>query len=145
MVLESYALNSRSPAGMSATDAHDHAGETHGGHIHPVLSPEPDTRGRQQRRLLLILALTCGVAVLELVGGTLSSSLALVADAGHMVTDSSALGLSLAAVWLMGRGPSVTRTYGFRRVELLAAFINAMALVALALWIVWEAVQRIQQ
>lgn len=115
------------------------AGAPGAGHAH---APDPAPRGVQQRRLTLILALTAGVAVVEAAGGWLSGSLALMADAGHMVTDGSALAVSLAAVWLTGRRTSDHRTYGFRRAELLAAFINALALVALAVWIVVEAVDR---
>jgi cobalt-zinc-cadmium efflux system protein len=110
----------------------------------PAAAPDPAPRGVQQRRLALILALTAGFAVVEAAGGVLSGSLALLADAGHMVTDASALALSLAAVWLTGRRTSAQRTYGFRRAELLAAFLNALTLVGLAVWIVIEAVERIR-
>ncbi len=111
------------------------------GHAHGA---GPALRRTQQRRLGLVLALTAGFAAVEAVGGWLSGSLALLADAGHMVTDASALALSLAAVWLMGRHTSEQRTYGFRRAEVLAAFVNALTLVGLAVWIVVEAVQRLR-
>ena len=101
--------------------------------------------GDQMRRLLLILALTVSFMGVELVGGWLSGSLALLADAGHMLSDSMAIALSLFAVWLMGMETSAKRTFGFRRAEILAAFINAMGLVAVALWIVLEAVERLGQ
>ena len=81
--------------------------------------------------------------VVEAVGGVLSGSLALLADAGHMLTDSMAIALSYFALWLTGRKTSPQRTYGFRRAEILAAFVNALGLVLLALWIVAEAVERL--
>jgi cobalt-zinc-cadmium efflux system protein len=121
-------------------------------HAHPHAPPQsadpsgPEAHAsprEQQRRLALVLVLTLGVAVLEAAGGAASGSLALLADAGHMVTDGSAVALSLAAVWLVRRRTSPARTYGFRRAEILAAFLNALALVVLALWIVSEAVGRL--
>jgi cobalt-zinc-cadmium efflux system protein len=133
---------SESPLVSAVPHAHPHTTTGAAGHAHPALDPAP--RERQQRRLAAVLVLTLGVALLELVGGLLSGSLALLADAGHMVTDGSALTLSWVALWLMGREPSSQRTYGFRRAELLAAFVNAMALVGLAVWIVVEALHRIQ-
>jgi cobalt-zinc-cadmium efflux system protein len=83
--------------------------------------------------------------VVEVVGGLVSGSLALLADAGHMLTDALALALSYAAVWLAGRETSHTRTYGFRRAELLAAFVNALLLMLLAIWIVVAALERLNQ
>ena len=77
--------------------------------------------GDQMRRLLLILALTVSFMGVEVVGGWLSGSLALLADAGHMLSDSMAIALSLFAVWLMGMETSAKRTFGFRRAGILAA------------------------
>ena len=96
-----------------------------------------------RHRLALTFALTTGFMVVEMVGGVLSGSLALLADAGHMLTDSLAIALSYFALWLSGRKTSPQRTYGFRRAEILAAFVNALGLVLLALWIVAEAVERL--
>ena len=78
----------------------------------------------------------------EVIGGVLSGSLALIADAGHMLTDAAAIGLALLAMWLAGREASTTRTWGFHRTEVLAAMINALALWMIAAWIVFEAVER---
>jgi cobalt-zinc-cadmium efflux system protein len=83
--------------------------------------------------------------VLEVVGGWLSGSLALLADAGHMLTDVGALGLSLASAWIAQRPADDNKTYGYLRWEILAALVNGAALFGIAGWIVVEAVHRIQQ
>lgn len=83
--------------------------------------------------------------VVEVVGGLLAGSLALVADAGHMLSDSSAILLSLIAMRVAGRPPDLRRTYGWGRSEILAALLNGATLVALSGWIVWEAIERIRE
>jgi len=98
--------------------------------------------GHARRRLRWVLALTLAYAGAEVVGGLLSGSLALLADAGHMVTDALALGLALAAAWFAGRPPDPERTYGFRRAEILAALANGVFLVLVCAWIAVEAVER---
>jgi cobalt-zinc-cadmium efflux system protein len=80
----------------------------------------------------------------EAVGGWISGSLALLSDAAHMLTDAGALGLALVAAYLATRPANVKRTYGYRRAEVLAAQINVGALLLLAVWIVWEAVERLR-
>jgi cobalt-zinc-cadmium efflux system protein len=82
--------------------------------------------------------------VLEAVGGWISGSLALLADAGHMLTDVGALALSLLAAWIAQRPAGETKTYGYLRWEILAALINGAALFGIAGWVVWEAIQRLQ-
>jgi cobalt-zinc-cadmium efflux system protein len=82
--------------------------------------------------------------VAEALGGWVSGSLALVSDAGHMLTDAAALGLALVAAWLSGRPADDKRTFGYRRAEVLAAQINVGALFILAGWIAWEAVDRLR-
>jgi cobalt-zinc-cadmium efflux system protein len=77
------------------------------------------------------------------VGGILTNSLALLADAGHMASDIGALGLSLGALWLASRPPSQQRTYGFHRAEVLAALLNSLTLMAVAGYIFWEASRRL--
>ena len=104
-----------------------------------VRQPAPDT----QRRLWIVFALTLGFMVVEALGGVVSGSLALLADAGHMLSDATALLLTLFALWLARRQTSQRHTYGYRRAEFLAAFVNSMGLVALAVWIVVEALERI--
>ncbi len=80
--------------------------------------------------------------VAELIGGILSGSLALLADAGHMVTDAMAIALALLALWIGDRVEDASRTYGFRRTEVLAALINALSLWIIVAWIFFEAYHR---
>lgn len=95
-------------------------------------------------RLGVVLALTIIFMIVEAVGGYLSGSLALIADAGHMLTDAGALGLSLLSAWIALRPASASKTYGYQRWEILAALINGAALFGIAAWVIVEAVQRIQ-
>ncbi len=78
----------------------------------------------------------------EVVGGILTNSLALLADAGHMASDIGALALSLTAIWLASRPSSSRRTYGFHRAEVLAALVNSLAMIAVAGYVFWEASRR---
>jgi len=96
------------------------------------------------RKLLLVLVLTTLFMVVEAVGGWLSGSLALIADAGHMLTDAGALGLSLATAWIARRPATERRTFGYLRLEILAALVNGAVLLVLAGWVVVEAVHRLQ-
>ena len=95
------------------------------------------------RALGAALALVLGFAGVELAAGLLSGSLALLADAGHMVSDALALGLALFAAWLAGRPATPERTFGWHRAEILAALANGVLLVVLGLWILVEAVGRL--
>ena len=95
------------------------------------------------RRLGAVLALTLLYTVAEVVGGIMSGSLALLADAGHMLTDNLALGIALFAAWSARRPPDQVRTYGYQRAEILAALANGVALVVISGAIVWEAWDRI--
>ena len=95
-----------------------------------------------QRRLLIALAITALMTVVELVGGVLSNSLALLGDAGHMFTDTLALGLSLLALTLARRPASQNRTYGFHRAEVLAALTNGAILIFISVFIFYKAYQR---
>jgi cobalt-zinc-cadmium efflux system protein len=95
--------------------------------------------GRQTRRLALVLALTGAYTVAELVGGWLSNSLALLADAGHMMTDNLALTIALVAAWSARRPPDASRTYGYQRAEILAALFNGVVLALASGAIAWEA------
>ncbi len=102
-------------------------------------------RGRHdigRRRLLFVLVLTAVFMVVELVGGWIANSLALMADAGHMLSDVAALGLSVFALWIARRPPTAGRSYGFLRVEILAAFLNGLTLVAISIIIVVQAGRR---
>ena len=100
------------------------------------------TRSASRRTLVVALALTLGYMIAEVIGGLVSGSLALLADAGHMVTDAGALSLALLAIWVAGRAASIKRTFGFQRVEVLAALVNALGLWLIVTWILIEAYQR---
>ncbi|MBP7375485.1 MAG: cation transporter [Pyrinomonadaceae bacterium] len=80
--------------------------------------------------------------IVEGIGGWLTNSLALIADAGHMLTDVAAMTLTLASFWFALRPATARKTFGYYRLEILAAFINGVALVLLSLWVVYEAFQR---
>jgi cobalt-zinc-cadmium efflux system protein len=97
---------------------------------------------RSQAALAIALALTLGFAVVEVVAGFMANSLALISDAGHMVTDAAALGLALLAQMIAKRRPSARYSFGFGRAEALAAFVNGLAMLLVVGWIVFEAVQR---
>jgi cobalt-zinc-cadmium efflux system protein len=121
---------------------HSHHGHLHahdgdaGDHDIPVASTT-------LRGLTGALALTGGYAIVEAIGGWLAGSLALLSDAGHMATDAAALGLALFAQWIARRPPSPRASYGYARAEVLAAFVNALALLLLVGFIVFEAIARI--
>ncbi|MCW5961104.1 MAG: cation transporter [Pyrinomonadaceae bacterium] len=80
--------------------------------------------------------------IAEALGGWFANSLALIADAGHMLTDVAALSLTLAAIWFAARPATSNKTYGYYRLEILAAFVNGIALVLISLWVVYEAYER---
>ncbi|WP_163144116.1 cation diffusion facilitator family transporter, partial [Arhodomonas sp. KWT] len=116
------------------THDHDHR---HGhGHDH-------DHTPSSGRALLIGLVLTGGFALVELVAGWLSGSLALIGDAGHMVTDSLALGLGALASRLSQRPPSERHSFGFQRAEIVGALVNAGFMLVVVAWIAYEAVQRL--
>ena len=100
-----------------------------------------ETAGR--RSLAAALALVVGLLVAEIAVGIVAGSLALLADAGHMLTDAAALTLALVAAAIAQRPPSGSWTFGFRRVEILAALANGITLAIVGLWIVFEAVRRL--
>jgi cobalt-zinc-cadmium efflux system protein len=91
------------------------------------------------------VALTLGFAAVEFVASLWSGSMALMADAGHMITDATALFLALAAQMIARRPPTETSSYGDGRAEALAAFVNSLAMLAMVAWIAWEAIDRFQQ
>lgn len=96
------------------------------------------------KRLMLAFGITATFMVVEVIGGLISGSLALLADAGHMLTDAAALLFALIAVQFARRPPNARHTFGWLRLTTLAAFVNAIALVVITLLIVWEAFQRFQ-
>ena len=97
-----------------------------------------------RKKLAIVFAMTTIYMIAEIIGGILTKSLALLADAGHMLTDAGSLGLALLAVWFAGRPPTKNKTYGFYRMEILAAFINALGLVLISFFILYEAWQRFE-
>jgi cobalt-zinc-cadmium efflux system protein len=114
---------------------HAHDGDAHDHHV--------AADAISLRALGAALAITAGYALVEALGGWLAGSLALLSDAGHMATDAAALGLTLFAQWVAGRPPSPRASYGYARAEVLAAFVNALALLLLIGFIVVEAFHRI--
>jgi cobalt-zinc-cadmium efflux system protein len=115
---------------------HDHDHHHGHGHAHPVDS-------RNERRTLIAAALTGGFMLAEVVGGILTGSLALLADAAHMLTDFAALFLAWAAFRLSRRPATPHRSYGYDRLQVLAAFANGVTLAVLVVWIAGEAVMRL--
>jgi len=109
------------------------------GHDH---DHNPGTGALNERRLFWAGLLTAGTMLAEAVGGIYTGSLALLADAGHMLTDAAALGLAWLAVHFAARPADWKRTYGFQRFEVLAAFANGLALFFIAVVISWEAASR---
>ncbi len=110
-------------------------------HHHGNAEESPE---RANRRPLAIALLITGLfLVVETIGGLITGSLALLADAGHMATDVAALALSLFAIWRAQRPATPERSYGFARAEVLAALVNAATLVAISIYIFWEAFSRI--
>jgi cobalt-zinc-cadmium efflux system protein len=100
----------------------------------------PSARSEGGRRALkIVLALTAAFLVAEVAGGLIADSLALLADAGHMLSDVLSLGVALFASWLAGRPGGPSRTFGYRRAEILAALFNGVSLVAISIWIFIEA------
>jgi cobalt-zinc-cadmium efflux system protein len=98
--------------------------------------------GRSKRQLLIVFALTTTYMLAEVIGGLLTRSLALLADAAHMLTDAGALGLALFAIRIAERPASPQKTFGYYRVEILAALANATVLLLITVYILYEAWQR---
>lgn len=111
---------------------YDHGGVGHG-------------HGADRRALAIVFALTTSFVGVEVVGGLITGSLALLADAGHMASDSASLGLALFAVWIAGRPATPNRSFGYKRAEILAALLNGVTLVAISIWIFYEAVRRFSE
>jgi len=132
---------------------HDHSGHAHGhshaythahAHAHAHAHTHTPTVSRaNERKVLVSFALIFVFMLVEAVGGVLSGSLALLADAGHMLTDAAALALAYAAFRLGRRAADNRRTFGYLRFEVVAGFVNALTLFAIVLWIVAEAWQRL--
>jgi len=101
--------------------------------------------GRDRRSLVLVLAISSIVFIVQLAGGLLANSLALLADAGHVFTDVAGVALALGAIWMASRPPSEARTFGWYRAEILAAAVNAVILFGVAAFILYEAWRRLSE
>lgn len=112
-------------------EPHDHAAHVHD-HAH-------DHGDIGRRRLFLVLGLTAAFMIVEFVGGWIANSLALMADAGHMLSDVAALGLSAFALWFSRRPATPEKTFGWMRIEILAALVNGTTLIIIAAAIIWQA------
>ncbi len=116
----------------ATTDDHGH------GHAHIHSANEGN-----MRRVMIALVLTGTFMIVEVIGGIISGSLALLADAGHMLTDTMALALAAVAFHVSKRPPDGKLTYGYQRFQILAAFVNGLSLLAMVGWILFEAVNRV--
>ena len=119
---------------MNEHEHHGHEGISAGEHLHAF--------ERNRKALLIATGITGVIMIVEFIGGYLANSLALMSDAGHMLTDIMSLFLSLVALQLTTRTPSPTRTYGLYRMEIFAALINGTTLILLSAYILYEAYQR---
>src|SRR3990172_166768 len=126
-------------AGCAQHHHHDHGHAE--AHHHAAHAP---SEASSVRRLGVSLGVTAGIMIVEGGGGWVSGSLALISDAGHMLTDGGGVALALVAVLFGARPADTKRTFGFRRLEVLAAQVNVAALVVLTGWIGWEAVERLR-
>src|SRR5690606_5496574 len=109
----------------------------HGSHTHRIAG--------SKRRMTIALVLAGSYMIAEVIGGLITNSLALLADAGHMLADVAAIALSLAAMWIAERPPSPRRTNGYYRAEMLAALVNGATLIAIAIYIFIEAIGRLRE
>lgn len=114
---------------------HDHDHDHDHAHVH-------EASESNLKRVMIALVLTGTFMFVEVVGGILSGSLALLADAGHMLTDTMALALAAAAFHVSKRPPGGSLTYGYQRFQILAAFVNGLSLLFIVGWILYEAVER---
>ncbi len=126
-----------------AHSGHGHSHGAHAGRGHHHGAATPGSGAQHEKRLLWTLVLAAAYMLAEAVGGYLTGSLALYADAGHMLSDVAALGLSVFAIRIAQRPPTLTRTYGHHRTEILAALANGATLVAISVYVVIEACRRL--
>jgi len=120
---------------------HSHDGVEPG--ARPMRRPARDSGRRDERRIAWALALTAGFMGVEVIGGWIAHSLALIADAGHMLTDAASLGLAWFALRLAHRPSDLRRSYGYQRLTVLVAFVNGIVLIGAVAWIVIEALGRL--
>ena len=126
--------------------SHGHHDREHGhGGDHGARSRHPSAPRRDERRLAWTLLLTLGFMCVEVIGGWLAGSLALIADSGHMLTDAASLALAWFAMRLSLMPSDRKRSYGYQRLTVLAAFVNGIVLIGAVIWIVVEALGRLAQ
>ncbi|WP_409291031.1 cation diffusion facilitator family transporter [Peribacillus sp. SCS-37] len=116
---------------MGHSHSHGHHGHSH--------------HSTNKKALKLSFFMIASFMIVEVIGGILTNSLALLSDAGHMLSDAAALGLSFFALKFGEKGASLAKTYGYKRFEILAAFLNGLTLIVISLYIFWEAVHRIME
>ncbi|OWR32718.1 cation transporter [Saccharibacillus sp. O23] len=127
-----------------AAHSHASAGHSHGGHQHG-LGGHSHAHGANKKALKWSFFLIAAYMIVEVAGGLITNSLALLSDAGHMLSDAVALGLSLLAMIWGERRANSTKTYGYKRFEVLAAFLNGIALLGISLYIFYEAFRRFSE
>lgn len=120
--------------------AHSHSEE----HSHGSGGGLDHGAGANKKALAVVLAFTTTYMFAEVIGGLLTGSLALLADAAHMLSDNIALGLALFAFWLAAKPPTPNKSFGYKRAEILAALFNGVTIVAVSIWIFYEAYNRFQ-
>ncbi len=121
---------------MAHSHSEEHSHGSGGGHDHGA--------GANKKALAVVLAFTTIYMFAEVIGGLVTGSLALLADAAHMLSDNIALGLALFAFWLAAKPPTPNRSFGYKRAEILAALFNGITIVAVSIWIFYEAYNRFQ-
>ncbi|HWB70066.1 MAG TPA: cation diffusion facilitator family transporter, partial [Solirubrobacterales bacterium] len=118
---------------------HDHAGHSHGFGAHTLEA----RRGDSRRRMWIALAINVAMLLVEAIGGLITGSLAVLADAGHLLSDVGSIALALAAARLASRPPAGRRTFGYQRSEVLAALVNGLLLVGVAVAVAIAAIGRL--
>lgn len=121
---------------MDAAKGHDHHGHSHG-HV--------SVREQSRSAMLIVLGMTSTLMIVEVCVGFYTHSLALLADAGHMLSDVAALVLALVAYWFSQKPATPDKTFGYYRSEILASFFNALLLVGISAYILYESYQRLKQ
>lgn len=124
--------------GVTVPDHHDQ----HPHHEHHHHHGLPSRTG-SRRALGLALVVTFAFFIIEVIGGIVANSLALLSDAAHMLSDAAALGLGLFAIWFAGKPPTLKKSFGFYRVEILAALLNGATLIGISIFILYESYQRL--
>lgn len=131
-------------ANLRPSHSHHHGHSHAAGHGHDH-SHVPAVTEDNERKILVSFLIILSFMFVEAVGGYVSGSLALLADAGHMLTDAIALGLAYAAFRLGRRAADPQRSFGYARFEVIAGFVNALTLFGIVAWILYEAIERLQE